>query len=340
MKVWTPEDDAALLRRRKEGQSFAEIGRALDATKDSTQKRAQALGAAPRKKMPKVPDFDTDELAPLHLPAPPLNPTLRASTDTTIVASDFHLGEDTHSPECEEILLDVVRDLQPGTIVLNGDTLDLLAVSRYPKDYRTNNKLSVEKRQFHELLYRLKEAAPQSKIIETNANHSGNGVESRWSRYLSDRVPEIMEDAEMRDRLAYQSVFYPSWAKAELVDYVTICPGLIALHGDIVRSQAAYSAKAMLEKWRISLIHGHTHRRGMFGYRVPGIAGKREHQMQAYEGGCMCNLAAPYLSMANWAQSFTIVKHDEDGNFGVEQVLIHEGTAVVNSTATRYKAAA
>ena len=44
--------------------------------------------------------------------------------------------------------------------------------------------------------------------------------------------------------------------------------------------------------------------------------------------------------MANWQQGFTIVRHDDEGNFGVEQVLIHEGTAVVNATGTRYRAAA
>lgn len=339
MKVWTPEDDADLLRRRKQGQSFAEIGRALDATKDSAQKRAQAIGGAVKRKV-KVPDFDTDELAPLGIPAPPINHTLRAATDITLVGSDFHLGEDTRSAQCEEIFVDVARDLQPGVIVLNGDTCDLLAVSRFPKDYRTNNKLSVERRQFAELLYRLQEASPQSRIVETNANHSGDGVESRWSRYLSERIPEVMEDPELRDRWSYRNTFYPSWSDAELVDYVTVCPGLIAIHGDIVRSQAAYSAKAMLEKWRISLIHGHTHRIGLNGYRVPGIAEKKEHQMRAYEGGCMCKLAAPYLSMANWQQGFTIVRHDAEGHFGVEPVYIHEGTAIVNTTGTRYQAAA
>ncbi len=290
---------------------------------------------------PKKPDDGTlDALAPLVYPAPKLKPTAKANTDITMVAGDFHWGEDTGSPECEEIFLDCVKDLAPGTIVLNGDLPDLLGLSRFPKDYRTKNSLAFERRAMFDFLHRLRTVAPAATIIETNANHSGNGIESRWSRYLSERIPELMEDPDLHQRFSYQAVFHPEWASLQLVDYHVICPGLIAIHGDVVRGHAAYSARAMLEKWRISLIHGHTHRAGYYGYRVPAVAGKREHQMRAFEGACMCRLTAPYLSVANWQQGFSIVRHDLEGNFGIEQVLIHEGVAVVSATGNRYVAAA
>lgn len=287
---------------------------------------------------PKPAPADTEGLEPLRMPAPKRHPTTKADTALTIVASDFHFGEDTHSPECEAILLDVCRDLQPGVIVLNGDLPDLMAVSRYPKDYRTHNSLSVEKRQMWEFVHRLVTACPATELVETNANHSGQGIESRWSRYLSDRVPELMEDPDLRASLSYQRVFHPPWASITLVDYHVICPGFIAIHGDVVRGHAAYSARAMLEKWRVSLVHGHTHRIGQYGYRVPAVAGKSEHQMMAWEGGCLCRLTAPYLSVANWQQGFTLVRHTEDGAFGVEQVRIHEGVAICAATQTRYTA--
>jgi hypothetical protein len=285
-------------------------------------------------------EFDIDELAPVVLPAPKARPTAKADTSITLIAGDFHFGQDTNSPECEDILISVVKDLQPGTIVLNGDLPDLMAVSRFPKDYRTHSSLTVEKRQMHQFFHRLMEASPKSTLIETNANHSGNGIESRWSRYLSERIPEIMDDPECQEKFSYQSIFYPKWLKIDLVDIYTVCPGLVALHGDIVRSHGAYSARGMLEKWRVSLIHGHTHRFGQHGYRVPAVAGKREHQMRAWEGGCCCRLTVPYAAMTNWQQGFSIVRHDEEGLFGVEQVLIHEGAAVCTTTGTRYKAAA
>jgi hypothetical protein len=296
-------------------------------------------GTPPFQKKP-AQDFDLDQLAPIVLPPPKPRPTAKADTSITVVAGDFHFGQDTNSPECEEILLAAIRDLQPGTVVLNGDLPDMMAVSRFPKDYRTNSSMRVEKRQMHEFLHRLLTASPKSRLIETNANHSGNGVESRWSRYLSDRIPEVMEDPENQERFSYQSMFHPSWASIELVDIHTITSGMVALHGDIVRSHGAYSARGMLEKWRVSLIHGHTHRFGQHGYRVPAVAGKREHQMRAWEGGCCCRLTAPYAAMTNWQQGFSIIRHDDDGLFGVEQVLIHEGAAICAATGTRYRAAA
>ena len=282
---------------------------------------------------------DTSDLAPIIMPAPKRTHAKKADTGCTVVAGDFHFGEDTNSPECEEILLSVCQDLQPGTVVLNGDLPDLMAVSKYPKDYRTNNKLSTEKRQLWEFLHRLVTACPNTALVETNANHSGEGIESRWSRYLSERVPEAMEDAGFREKVSYKSIFHPPWAKVTLVDYHVICSGFIAIHGDVVRGHSAYSARAMLEKWRVSLIHGHTHRMGQYGYRVPAVAGKREHQMRAFEGGCLCRLTAPYLSVANWQQGFSVVRHTEDGQFGVEQVGIHEGVAICTTTGKMYRAA-
>lgn len=289
---------------------------------------------------PPTPASDDTDFAPIQMPAPVRNRAITAQTNVTVVAGDFHFGEDTYSPECEELLLAVCEDLQPGTVVLNGDLPDLMAVSRYPKDYRTNNKLSTEKAQMWAFLHRLVSACPDTRIVETNANHSGQGIESRWSRYLSERVPELMEDPDIRARLSYEAVFHPPWAAIELVDYHVICPGFIAIHGDIVRGHAAYSARAMLEKWRVSLIHGHTHRMGQYGYRVPAVAEKKEHQMKSWEGGCMCKLTAPYLAVANWQQGFTVVRHTEEGVFGVEPVAIHEGAAVCTTTGKHYRASA
>jgi len=122
------------------------------------------------------------------------------------------------------------------------------------------------------------------------------------------------------------------------VDTSTITRGLIAIHGDIVRRDAGSSAKAMLEKYRVNLIHGHTHRMGSAGYRVPGVGGQGEHQMRAYEGGCMCTLSPTYTRTPNWQQGFCLVTSDDEGWFNVEQVLVHQGRAIVNATGNSYRA--
>lgn len=336
---------------RRQDMTYREIGDEVGASADAVrawfrrkqEKQRNLLRGTPaaQRKSAISPD-DLEALAPIVLPPPPPPACKIGATETTIVGGDFHFGPDSHSPECEEIFLNVIRDLRPKKVILNGDLPDMLAISHYPKDVRLKVDLGEERRQMHNFLYRLHEiVAPwDGEIVETNANHSGESQESRWWRYLSDRIPALAGDPEFQPLLSYRAMWYPGWARIRTVDYEVICPGLIALHGDLVRSKAAYTAKAMLEKWRHNLVHGHTHRMGATGYRVPGIAGQREHQMRAYEGGCMCNLTPTYGSgsATDWQNGFTIFRHDEDGDFGTEQVLIHNKKAVVTTLGATYKA--
>lgn len=276
------------------------------------------------------------DLPTLRLPKPKPFTATKQKAGLTFVASDFHFPE--QDDDAVSIFLQMVKDAKPDAVVLNGDLPDLLAVSRFPKDMRVGWSLHDERRTMHEFLHRLHEAAPQATFTETNANHSGDGPESRWWRYLSERIGELASLPEVIAKLNYRDVWHPDWSRVTVEQHTTITRGLVAIHGDVARSQAAYSARAMLEKWRVNLIHGHTHRMGYTGYRVPAIGGQQEHQMRAYEGGCLCKLNAIYAPTTNWQQGFCIVRHDEDGNFGVEQVLIHKATAVSTTMGGVYRA--
>lgn len=343
MSGWDARRDAQLRALKREGLSFTEIGALLGVTKDAAQKRHRKLLSDDA-----VESLTTGEVGSVlealgirfyELPAltpKPAGPS--RPTGTALVASDFHFGVETYDPWAEAILLQVAADLQPDLYVANGDVPDLLAVSRYPKDVRTEGPLEEEIRLTKQHYYQMRQTLPATaRIVETNANHSGDGVESRWWRYLSANIPALMQAPAMRERLAYPYVFHDPALRVELLDHVEIVPGFIAIHGDVVRSHAGFSAKAMLEKWRTNLIMGHTHRMGSYGYRVPAIGDKKEHQMRAYEGGCMCKLTAPYLSVANWQQGFCIVHHDGT-DFNVESILIHNRKAVVGSLGKTYHA--
>lgn len=338
---------------RREGLRYAEIGEALSVSADTARgifRRADALsgerqyrptlapilskGAATEDKLAEL----LEALAPRHYFAPdPVRVQSTPNGNITFVASDFHFGYEDE--RCIDIFLQMVADARPGTIVLNGDLPDLLAVSRFPKDWRQTWSLADEKRAMGDFLWKLYQAAPGANVIETNANHSGNGAESRWQRYLSERLGELANLPGFIERVGYDRIWYPDgeWCKIKLVDNYTITKGLIAIHGDVVRGKAGASAMGMLEKYRVNLIHGHTHRMAATGYRVPAIGGQKEHQMRAYEGGCMCKLSAPYGGVMNWQQGFSIVRSD-GASFGVEQVQIHEGVAVSTTLGATYRA--
>ncbi len=282
-----------------------------------------------------------EQLAPVQLPKASL-PKTRASEKglrRDVVVGDFHF------PLADErvvsILLQVIRDWGPNGITLNGDLPDMLQLGKYIKDFRTRWPLSRERAEMQRFLLQLHEAAPaNARIVETNANHSGNSSESRWWRFLSERLGELSDLPEVGAALDYRKIWHPQepWNRVEVVDSNTITKGLVALHGTIVRSKAAYSAMAMLEKYRANLIHGHTHRMGSTGYRVPAVGQQRAHQMRALEGGCACRLEAPYGDAHNWQQGFVLVLSSPDGHWSAEQVLVQEGRAIVTTLGKEYRA--
>jgi len=257
----------------------------------------------------------------------------------TLVVSDFHFPNE--DPAVISILLQVIRDWQPHVVVLNGDLADMHALCRFPKDIKHRWTLSTERRAMHAFLFQLHEATPANcRIIETNANHSGGNQVGRWRRYLSENLGDLADLPSVIEALEYTAIWHPKekWSRIELADTFTITKALIALHGNVVRSKAAYSANRMLEKYRVNLIHGHTHRMGQTGYRVPGVGDQTSHQMRAIEGGCCCKLEVDYGDAMDWQQGFVLVTSTPEGHWNSEQVLVHEGVAVVSTLGGVYRA--
>jgi len=268
------------------------------------------------------------DLSPIEMPAPEPAASLRGPAQITVVAGDFHWPQ--HDEACENILLRVIDDIVPGLVILNGDLCDFNAISRYPRDPLTENwSLMDERRDMWEFLHRLERVMHRDAMLfETSANHSGGSREGRWRRYLSERIPEIASDPLVAEALSYKKMFHPPWSRiSEAEEYVQIVPGLIALHGDVVRKNAAYSAVGMVDKWQVSLIHNHSHRMGHTSYRVPAIGTRPEGLVRAYEAGCMCKLTPTYGKGYDWQNGFCVVEHDGT-DFNVVPIHIHNNKAM------------
>jgi hypothetical protein len=352
-RQWSDQETALLEKLTQEGVGIAKIGQAINRTYSSVSYKQSQMGIGkirnletPYKNEPpsktdvdaalfagamdgSIPDW-LDALRPVQLPAPPIPPVKTQPNNFTLVAGDFHFPQ--HCPDSIAVLLETIRLLRPKRLILNGDTVDLLAVSRYPKDQRHTYDLRQEAVAFHEFLHQAVtlSRAWNMEIVETEANHSGNGTASRWHRYLSDRVPVLYGHPKAEELLRYDTWFYPEWAPIRLVESVVVADDLLILHGDIVRKHAAYSARGHAEKWHSSVMHSHTHRMGASLERIPAIGTRAEAVRRAYEIGCMCNLQPSYVSAPNWTNGFAIISHDADElDYGVELVSIQRGQAVV-----------
>ena len=248
--------------------------------------------------------------------------------DYAVVGSDFHFG--CHDEAAINIFLYTIETLKPRTIVLNGDTMDMLAISRYPKDIKKQWSLQDERIAYHEFLDNLIAVSGGAKIYETVSNHSGQSIDGRWRRYLSERLGELASLPDITDKLSYQNVFMGNYQEhVEHVDYVDL-NGLIVTHGTTVRSAGGASAKSEIDKWGTSIMHGHTHRIGSSCKRIPAFGNRPDGQVYGFEGGCLGSLDAVYSSTANWQQGFNIVALGDE-SFGVEQIMISNGVANIST---------
>lgn len=257
----------------------------------------------------------------------------------TVVGGDFHFG--TASEQAMSVFIETCRQLQPSRVILNGDLPDLLAVSKYPKDVRKRFTwtLQDEAAQMHTFLRELEAAVPRTtQIVETEANHSGNGTASRWWRYLSEHIGPLMTLPGAEERMSYQSWWYPEWSRLQLVESVVVADDLLVLHGDIVRKHAGYSARATMEKWWHSTMNSHTHRMGGGFQSVPALPHREGGQTRFYEIGCLCNLEPSYASAPNWTNGFAVIREDGE-DYNVELVPVIKGRAVVNALGATVRAA-
>jgi len=257
-------------------------------------------------------------------------------SDYCVIIGDMHFPCQ-HKPTID-IFFETIRELQPKTIILNGDTLDMFSISRYPKDIRTNYSLLDERIEYHKFLTELVNISNGAKILETNANHSGNDLTGRWFRYLSDRIGELACLPDVIDQLSYSNVFLGEFkSSVELVDYVELTNNLIVLHGDIVRKNGGYSAQAHMDKWMTSIIHNHTHRFGATAKRIPSIGSRKDSQIYAWENGCACDLSPVYSSAPNWQNGFCIVSLN-GSSYAMEQVRVENKTATISTLGKTYTA--
>lgn len=288
----------------------------------------------------RIKDF-IKNIKPVQYPAPPKPKTYSSPNKIAMVIGDTHFGV-----ECWDtlsIFLQVVEDLKPEKIILNGDTVDLLSISRYSKDPRHTHSLHDEIVAYHKFLKILHDITEpyQTKILETNGNHSGNGVEGRWWRYISssDDIKQLLCIPSIAEHLSYSNVFHPSeeWSRIELIDsnedeesIVELPDGLFVLHGDVVRKNGGFSARGTFEKRYASTITNHTHRIGSTCQRIPRIGSRPDQIIKNYENGCACKLNPTYVSGANWQNGFSIVNYN-DNITGVETVVVHNKRATVCS---------
>lgn len=227
-----------------------------------------------------------------------------------IVASDIHFPYE--DPQAYAVFIQVVTDLQPDVIVLLGDIMDCYTVSAHDKDPNRATPAAFK----DELLYTrtrlgdLRAAVPKARLIYFEGNH-----ETRYSRYIAKNAPILKTSARTIPELLQLNELNIEWIANG--DRLRIGK-MWHIHGNEIAGGGNSPARLKYQRMQCNFIFGHHHQRDKFRPRTYD-----GQQHGAYANPCLCLLEAEYLHHAhNWSHGFTIIDHDTDGTFQVEETEI------------------
>lgn len=283
---WTVGVDTLLKAYYRQGLSDRTIAELLNVatvdgspfTRDSVKNRAARLGLAkPDSLFTRPREFKT------------VNILEARDGDRGFIFNDLHVPY--HDRKTLVPLNAFIRYLEPNLFVLNGDGQDFYELSVYDKNPTRTKTLQDELDIGSELAQDWDSWLPDdARKYWIGGNHEDRLRKWLW-RYGALNSLRSLELAQLLDLPdSWQYLPYGSQ-----INYL----GFLIEHGEIVRNQAAYTARAMFEKRGSSGLCGHTHRLGIYNRRD-------SRGIHSYiENGCLCRLEAEYVQLADWQQAFT-----------------------------------
>jgi predicted phosphodiesterase len=224
---------------------------------------------------------------------------------TYVVINDLQIPFQDHQV-VDGLVLPFIKEIKPDGVVMNGDIVDCYAISDFDKDPEriSDNGLSVEIEQSGKLM----------KVLE--------GIDEKWwiggnhedrMRRVAWRFPHLRGMLKSFPEAFHIKDYGFKWK--EYGDRVMLGK-LIVTHGEFVSADSAMSARRHFARYGNSIMHGHTHRLGVF-YKtnVRGMHG-------AWENGCLCDMHPEYVHNPDWQHGFSVVHVYADGYFDVQQIPI------------------
>lgn len=241
-------------------------------------------------------------------------------TTRILIVSDLHAP--FHDKDAWECLLEVVRQTNPGTIVIIGDFSDCLAISSHPKSLDRKHDFAKEVEGVNRCLDELRDAAGYTcRIVWTAGNH-----EDRITRYLQSNAPELGGIKELRA----EGLFRCSERRIEWIPYRdSIKIGNCSFTHDVGRCGVNTARQSLLD-WGGNIVVGHSHRGGV------------AYQGEAKGSSHFC-LNVGWLGDVNeidynhkmrckrdWQLGFGIVDQNEDGFSWASFIPVLNGSCVVD----------
>jgi predicted phosphodiesterase len=302
-KVFKDVENARDIVRYYRGQKGDENRKRSGAKKFSTEKaqHAKSLGVSNPFGLPET---DEEEWPPFELPK---------GATRILLLSDIHVPY--HNIQSLTVAIKYGKEKKCNAVVLNGDTLDCYALSRYEKDPR-KRKFSEELESCRELLGILQKEL-QCPIYFKLGNH-----EERYEAYLRTKAPELLGTSEFTlDTL----LKFGQYGCTLIQDKRIIKAGrLNILHGhEFGRSvfSPVNPARGYYMRAKASVICGHNHQTSE--HTENNLEGKI---VTTWSTGCLCEMHPQYMPINKWNHGFAFVDVDpSDGSYEVDNFRIIDG---------------
>lgn len=202
-----------------------------------------------------------------------------------------------HDPLVLSLVYKVLNEvIQPDELYMLGDIYDFYPISSYSKSVERRSQWSLwdEIQESRQVVEQFRNVKGLKRVRLFGGNH-----EDRLRRYLIDRAPELIgiPELEIHRLLGFDKRDYLPYTSDEF----HVRNNLLFHHGHVTRKHAGYSAKAHVEQYGMSIIHGHCHRGGRFETR------KYREDLVGQENFCLCDLNPGYTRFPDWAHGFSVV---------------------------------
>lgn len=225
---------------------------------------------------------------------------------------------DVHIPYQDDVALEAALDhtdeFQPDNILLNGDTIDFFAISRWEKDPEERN-LSGELTDTRQFLMHLRERYPDADIIWKNGNH-----DERWEKYLWHHAADLIgcEEFELKTVLRFKEYgirFVHGRQKMKAGRHLTI------IHGHEIPGafDPVNFARTLSMKLKVCAMAGHKHKTSEHSEKTAD-----DKYITCWSIGCLQEQHPDYMPINNWNHGFAQLTLDKS-DFEIDNFRIIDG---------------
>ena len=256
--------------------------------------------------------------------------------------------EPTHDEKAIDIALAVTKDMNPDSVVLLGDNLDLPEMGKYITypSYAQTTQAAIDRATT--LCAQLRQAAPNAKIVWLAGNH-----EERMPKFIVQNATAAYGLKKGNSPKSWPVLSVPYLCRMDefCVEYKPGYPAsdfwvnkkLRIIHGDRVKSSGS-TAHVYLNAEKTSVIYGHIHRMEQAfktredydGPRTimaasPGCLARIDGAIPSTRGGVDLD-GRPLTRHENWQQGLAVVSYEEKGDhkFVYHNIPIYNGWAMFN----------